>query len=61
MTPEEAKPTCQPDVAHARAIDLDAASDAKLALICGELTAGEILRGLRSPYRHRSQPLGEAP
>ena len=37
MTPEEAKPTCQPDVAHARAKDLDAASDAKLALICGEL------------------------
>lgn len=47
MTPEEAKPTCQPDVAHARAKDLDAASDAKLALICGELTSGEI-RTLRA-------------
>ena len=47
MSTEEATPTCQPDVAHARAKDLDAASDAKLALICGELTAGEI-RTLRA-------------
>ena len=47
MSTEEATPTCQPDVAHARAKDLDAASDAKLALICGEMTAGEI-RTLRA-------------
>ena len=47
MSTEEATPTCHPDVAHARAKDLDAASDAKLALICGEMTAGEI-RTLRA-------------
>ena len=58
MTPEEAKPTCQPDVAHARAKDLDAASDAKLALICGELTAGEI-RTLRAMLSYILRPPAE--
>ena len=58
MTPEEATPTCQPDVAHARAKDLDAASDAKLALICGELTAGEI-RTLRAMLSYILRPLSD--
>lgn len=63
MTPEEAKPTCQPDVAHARAKDLDAASDAKLALICGELTAGEIrtLRAMLSYILRVQVPAEEKP
>jgi hypothetical protein len=51
MSTEETTPTCQPDVAHARAIDLHAASDAQLALICGELTAGE-LRTIRAILNH---------
>ena len=51
-------PTCQPDVAHARAKDLDAASDAKLALICGELTAGEI-RTLRAMLSYILRPPAE--
>jgi hypothetical protein len=55
MSTEEAKPTCQPDVAHARAKDLDAASNAKLALICGELTAGEI-RTLRAMLSYILRP-----
>ena len=58
MSTEEAKPTCQPDVAHARAKDLDAASDAKLALICGELTAGEI-RTLRAMLSYILRPPAE--
>ena len=58
MTPEEATPTCQPDVAHARVKDLDAASDAKLALICGELTAGEI-RTLRAMLSYILRPPAE--
>ena len=51
-------PTCQPDVAHARAKDLDAASNAKLALICGELTAGEI-RTLRAMLSYILRPPAE--
>lgn len=58
MSTEEAKPTCQPDVAHARAKDLDAASNAKLALICGELTAGEI-RTLRAMLSYILRPPAE--
>lgn len=58
MSTEEAKPTCQPDVAHARAKDLDAASNAKLALICGELTAGEI-RTLRAILSYILRPPAE--
>jgi hypothetical protein len=55
MSSEETTLTCQPDVAHARAKDLDAASDAKLALICGELTAGEI-RTLRAMLSYILRP-----
>jgi len=58
MSTEETTPTCQPDVAHARAKDLDAASDAKLALICGEMTAGEI-RTLRAMLSYILRPAAE--
>jgi len=47
MSTEEATPTCQPDVAHARAEKLSCASNAQLSLICGELTARE-LRTIRA-------------
>lgn len=47
MSTEEATPTCQPDVAHARAEKLSGASNAQLSLICGELTAKE-LRTIRA-------------
>jgi hypothetical protein len=50
--------TCQPEVTHARAKDLDAASDAKLALICGEMTAGEI-RTLRAMLSYILRPPAE--
>jgi len=58
MSSEETTLTCQPDVAHARVKDLDAASDAKLALICGELTAGEI-RTLRAMLSYILRPPAE--
>ena len=63
MSTEEATPTCQPDVAHARVKDLDAASDAKLALICGEMTAGEIrtLRAMLSYILKVQVPAEEKP
>ena len=63
MSSEETTLTCQPDVAHARAIDLDAASDAKLALICGEMTAGEIrtLRAMLSYILKVQVPAEEKP
>jgi len=47
MSTEETTPTCQPDVAHARAEKLSEASNAQLSLICGELTARE-LRTIRA-------------
>jgi len=47
MSTEETTPTCQPDVAHARAEKLSGASNAQLSLICGELTARE-LRTIRA-------------
>ena len=58
MSTKETTPTCHPDVAHARAKDLDAASDAKLALICGEMTAGEI-RTLRAMLSYILRPPSE--
>jgi len=47
MNTELNTPTCQPDVAHARAEKLSCASNAQLSLICGELTARE-LRTIRA-------------